>query len=326
VRAWHVTAHGEPADVLRLVDLPDPVAGDGQVLVRVRAVAVNFPDVLLARGEYQVRPPLPFVPGIELCGEVLAVGAGVTHVDVGQRVVGSHIGVLAELAVLDAHEVFPAPGALDDAQAAAFTIAYQTGWFGLHRRAALQPGETLLVHAAAGGVGTAAVQLGAAAGARVIGVVGNAAKADAARRAGAHVVVDRSVQDVADAVRAETGGAGADVVYDPVGGDAFVASTKSVAFEGRIVVVGFAGGTIQDIRAAHLLVKNYTVHGLHWGLYARVRPDLVTAAHAELTRLADTGAVVPQVSDVVPFTDAAAAVARLAAGSTTGRLVVRVQD
>lgn len=326
MRAWHVTAHGEPADVLRLVDLPDPVAGDGQVLVRVRAVAVNFPDVLLARGEYQVRPPLPFVPGIELCGAVLAVGAGVTHVAVGQRVVGSHIGVLAELAVLDAHEVFPAPDALDDAQASAFTIAYQTGWFGLHRRAALQPGETLLVHAAAGGVGTAAVQLGAAAGARVIGVVGSAAKADAARAAGAHVVIDRSVQDIAEAVRAETGGAGADVVYDPVGGEAFGASTKCIAFEGRIVVVGFAGGTIQDIRSAHLLVKNYTVHGLHWGLYARTRPELVTAAHVELTRLADTGAVVPQVSDVVPFTAAADAVARLAGGGTTGRLVVRVQD
>lgn len=314
MRAWHVTAHGEPADVLRLVDLPDPAAGDGQVLVRVRAVAVNFPDVLLARGQYQVRPPLPFVPGIELCGEVVAVGAGVTHVEVGQRVVGSHIGVLAELAVLDAHEVFPAPDALDDARAAAFTIAYQTGWFGLHRRAALQPGETLLVHAAVGGVGTAAVQLGAA------------AKAAAARAAGAHVVIDRSEQDVAEAVRAETGGAGADVVYDPVGGDAFAASTRCVAFEGRIVVVGFTGGIIQDIRAAHLLVKNYTVHGLHWGLYARTRPDLVTAAHAELTRLADTGAVAPQVSDVVPFTAAADAVARVGGGGTTGRIVVRVQD
>lgn len=326
MRAWHVTAHGEPADVLRLVDVPDPVPGDGQVLVRVRAVAVNFPDVLLARGEYQVRPPLPFVPGIELCGEVLAVGAGVTHVAVGQRVTGSRIGVLAELAVLDATEVFAAPDALDDAQAAAFTIAYQTGWFGLHRRAGLRSGETLLVHAAAGGVGTAAVQLGAAAGARVIGVVGSAAKADAARAAGADVVVDRSTQDVAEVVRAETGGAGADVVYDPVGGEAFAASTRCVAFEGRIVVVGFAGGTIQDVRAGHLLVKNYTVHGLHWGLYARVRPDLVAGAHEELAALAASGAVTPQVSDVVPFEAADEAVARLAAGGTTGRLVVRVGD
>jgi NADPH2:quinone reductase len=326
MRAWHVTAHGEPADVLRLVDVADPVAGAGQVLVRVRAVAVNFPDVLLARGEYQVRPPLPFVPGIELCGDVVAVGAGVTHVAVGQRVVGSHIGVLAELAVLDATEVFAAPEQLDDAQAAGFTIAYQTAWFGLHRRAGLVPGETLLVHAAAGGVGTAAVQLGAAAGARVIGVVGSAAKVDAARAAGADVVVDRSTHDVADVVRAETGGAGADVVLDPVGGDAFTASTKCIAFEGRIVVVGFAGGTIQDVRAGHVLVKNYSVLGLHWGLYARVRPDLVTAAHDDLTRLVGTGAIRPQVSDVVPFTAAADAVARLATGSTTGRLVVRVSD
>ena len=205
MRAWQVVRHGEPAEVLELVDVADPTPGPGQVLVRVRAVAVNFPDVLLARGEYQVRPPLPFSPGIELCGEVVGLGDGVTRVALGDRVVGSRIGVLSELAVLDEREVFPAPAALDDAEAAALTIGYQTAWFGLHRRAALQPGETLLVHAAAGGVGSAAVQLGAAAGARVIGVVGSAAKAEVARKAGADVVIDRSTQDVVAVVKAETG-------------------------------------------------------------------------------------------------------------------------
>ncbi|MBO3101596.1 NADPH:quinone oxidoreductase family protein [Cellulomonas fengjieae] len=324
MRAWQVVRHGEPAEVLELVDVADPSPGPGQVLVRVRAVAVNFPDVLLARGEYQVRPALPFSPGIELCGEVVGVGDGVARAAVGDRVVGSRIGVLSELAVLDEREVFPAPAGLDDAEAAALTIGYQTAWFGLHRRAALQPGETLLVHAAAGGVGTAAVQLGAAAGARVIGVVGSAAKAEVARAAGADVVVDRSVQDLVEVVKAETAGAGADVVFDPVGGDAFERSTRCIAFEGRIVVVGFAGGVIQDVRAGHALVKNYGVLGLHWALYAQRRPDLVDAAHAELTRLIEAGTIRPVVADVVAFEDAPAAVQRLADGATTGRLVVRV--
>ncbi|MBO3083652.1 NADPH:quinone oxidoreductase family protein [Cellulomonas fengjieae] len=324
MRAWQVVRHGEPAEVLELVDVADPSPGPGQVLVRVRAVAVNFPDALLARGEYQVRPALPFSPGIELCGEVVGVGDGVARAAVGDRVVGSRIGVLSELAVLDEREVFPAPAGLDDAEAAALTIGYQTAWFGLHRRAALQPGETLLVHAAAGGVGTAAVQLGAAAGARVIGVVGSAAKAEVARAAGADVVVDRSVQDLVEVVKAETAGAGADVVFDPVGGDAFERSTRCIAFEGRIVVVGFAGGVIQDVRAGHALVKNYGVLGLHWALYAQRRPDLVDAAHAELTRLIEAGTIRPVVADVVAFEDAPAAVQRLADGATTGRLVVRV--
>lgn len=324
MRAWHVERYGEPVDVLRLAEVPDPVPGPGQVLVGVRAVAVNFPDVLLARGQYQERPPLPFVPGIELCGDVLAVGDGVEHVAVGDRVVGSRIGVLAERAVLDTHEVWPAPPGLSDEQAAGFVIAYQTAWFALHRRASLRRGETVLVTAAAGGVGTATVQLATAAGARVVGVVGSQAKAAVARDAGAHVVVDRSAQDVVAAVREATGGAGVDVIVDPVGGDAYEAATRCVAFEGRIVVVGFAGGTIQDARASHALVKNYGVLGLHWALYARRRPDLVRLAHRALTGLVEQGAVRPVVSDVVPFEQAPEAVARLAGGGTTGRLVVRV--
>ncbi|MBD5785202.1 NADPH:quinone oxidoreductase family protein [Cellulosimicrobium terreum] len=324
MRAWHVTRLGEPREVMEIVDVPEPEPGPGEVAVRVRAVAVNFPDVLLARGEYQVRPELPFAPGIELCGEVLAVGPGVERVRVGQRVVGSRIGVLAEVAVLAEREVFPAPDALDDAAAAALTIAYQTAWFALHRRAVVQPGETVLVHAAAGGVGTATVQLAVAAGARVIAVVGGEAKAQVARDAGAHVVLDRTQDDLVARVKEETGGAGADVVVDPVGGDAFDASTRCIAFEGRIVVVGFAGGRIQSVRPEHALVKNYSVLGLHWGLYARVRPELVAEAHDTICALVADGAVRPVVADVVPFEDAAAAVERLGEGTTTGRLVVRV--
>ncbi|WP_402377277.1 NADPH:quinone oxidoreductase family protein [Isoptericola rhizosphaerae] len=326
MRAWRVTRNGEPTEVMSLDEVDRPEPGPGEVLVRTRAVAVNFPDVLLARGTYQVRPELPFVPGIELCGDVVALGEGVDRsgrVAVGQRVVGSAIGVLSEFAVLPAESCRLAPDSLDDAQAAALTIAYQTAWFGLHRRAGLASGETLLVHAAAGGVGTAACQLGAAAGATVIGVVGSEAKADVARTAGAEHVLVRS-GDLAAQVKELTGGAGADVVFDPVGGASFEASTKCIAFEGRIVVVGFASGEVAPVRANHALVKNYGVLGLHWALYQQRDPALVDAAHAELTRLAGSGAVVPVVADVVPFDRAPDAVRRLAEGATTGRLVVRV--
>ncbi|WP_418277070.1 NADPH:quinone oxidoreductase family protein [Isoptericola jiangsuensis] len=323
LRAWRVHRNGEPTEVMSLDDVEVPRVGPGEALVRVRAVAVNFPDVLLARGQYQVRPEPPFVPGIELCADVVEVGEGVERVRVGDRVVGSHIGVLAEQVVLPAALLHRAPDSLDDARAAALTVAYQTAWFGLHRRAGLRAGETLLVHAAAGGVGTAACQLGAAAGARVIGVVGSEAKAEVARAAGAEHVLLRS-DDVAARVKEITGGAGADVVFDPVGGPSFEASTKCIAFEGRIVVVGFASGEIPPVRANHALVKNYSVVGLHWGLYAQKDPDLVDAAHAELVRLADAGVLRPVVADAVPFEKAPEAIELLATGTTTGRLVVQV--
>ncbi|SDL83749.1 NADPH2:quinone reductase [Glycomyces sambucus] len=322
MRAWRIETNGEPAEVMAVAEVPVPAPGPGEVLVRNRAVAVNFPDVLLARGMYQERPPLPFTPGIELCGEVAAVGSGVTSVAVGQRVVATSIGVMAEYAVVPAWSVHDAPESLDDAAAAAFLIAYQTAWFGLHQRAALQSGETLLVHAAAGGVGTAACQLGAAAGATVVGIVGSEAKTRVAKDAGASRVLLRG-DDWIGAVKAA---GGADVVFDPVGGKAFAGATKVVNFEGRIVVVGFASGEVPPVRADHALVKNYSVLGLHWALYQRKRPELVAEAHAALTRLAAEGAVRPVVAETVPFDGAADAVQRLADGTTTGRLVVAVGE
>ncbi|MEL4320373.1 NADPH:quinone oxidoreductase family protein [Leifsonia sp. YIM 134122] len=332
MRAWLVTRNGEPSEVLELHDVPVPTPGPGEVLVRVRAVAVNFPDVLLARGEYQVRPELPFTPGIELSGEIVAIGPATDAVrtgssgapGVGDRVVATKIGVLAEYAVLAASDVHPTPHGLDDVQAAGLMIAYQTAWFALHRRAQLQAGETVLVHAAAGGVGSAAVQLAVAAGARVIGVVGSAAKADVVREAGAELVIVRGEQDFAALVNEATEGRGADVVFDPVGGESFERSTKCIAFEGRIVVIGFAGGTVPTVRANHALVKNYGVLGLHWGLYPTKNPSLVAEAHAELVRLADAGAISPLVGGVVEFEDAPVAIQELAGGATVGRLVVRV--
>ncbi|MER7185855.1 zinc-binding dehydrogenase, partial [Streptomyces hyaluromycini] len=207
-------------------------------------------------------------------------------------------------------------------EAAALHIGYQTGWFGLHRRAALQSGETLLVHAAAGGVGSAAVQLGKAAGARVIGVVGGADKAAVAREQGCDVVIDRRTEDVVAAVKEATGGRGADVIYDPVGGEAYTQSAKVVAFEGRIVVVGFASGIIPSPALNHALVKNYSIQGLHWGLYATKNPKLILDCHRQLTELAAKGAIKPLVSERVPLSEAAAAVQRVGDGVTTGRVTV----
>ncbi|MCX4749940.1 NADPH:quinone oxidoreductase family protein [Kitasatospora sp. NBC_01287] len=316
MRAWQVAELGLPREVMRLVeDVPAPVAGEHQVLVKVRAAAVNFPDALMCLGLYQVKPPLPFTPGVELCGELPS----------GERVIGNPVagtGAFAQYALLDARALFPAPRALDDAEAAALHIGYQTAWFALHRRAALRPGETLLVHAAAGGVGSAAVQLGKAAGATVIGVVGGAEKAVVARRLGCDVVIDRKSEDFVAAVKEATGGRGADVVFDPVGGDAYTGSTRCVAFEGRIVVVGFAGGTIPAPPLGHALVKNYSVLGLHWGLYNTKDPGAVRAAHEELTKLAEQGVVRPLVSERLAFEQAADGVQRVAEGTTTGRVVI----
>jgi NADPH2:quinone reductase len=325
MKAWRVAELGEPAAAMRLADVEAPSPGPRQLVVRVLAAPANFPDVLMCRGHYQVRPELPFTPGVELCGEVVALGADVGGLVVGDRVIGASVlphGGFAELAVMDAATTFPAPAALDDAQAASLYIGYQTGWFGLHRRAGLRAGETLLVHAAAGGVGSAAVQLGKAAGATVIGVVGGPAKAEVARVLGADVVVDRHTEDFVAVVKEHTEGRGADVIYDPVGGETYLRSTRCVAFEGRILVIGFAGGQIQSAALNHALIKNYSILGLHWGLYNVADPAAVAQCHRELTELAERGLVRPLVSERVGLAQAADAAQRLADGTTVGRVVV----
>ena len=314
MKAWLVTRLGAPADVLELVDVPDPVAGPGEVLVRVDACALNFPDVLLCAGLYQQRPPLPFTPGLEICGTVD-----------GRRVIGApplpH-GGLAELAVLPADAVWDVPAGMPVDEAAALLITYQTAYVGLHRRAALRPGEWLLVHAGAGGVGSAAIQVGLAAGARVVATAGGPAKTAVCRELGAEAVIDYRCEDIAARVKEITGGHGADVVWDPVGGDVFDASRRCIAFEGRLVVVGFTAGRIPEVPAGHVLVKNYSVVGLHWGLYRTAAPAVIADAHEQLTALYAAGSIRPLVSERVPMADAPAALTRLASRGTVGKLVV----
>ncbi|CAJ1511063.1 NADPH:quinone oxidoreductase family protein [[Mycobacterium] burgundiense] len=323
MKAWRVEQLGQPRDVLRLRDVAELEPGPGEVRVRVLAAAANFADVLLCRGEYQVRPDLPFTPGSELCGEITALGDGVAGFTIGDRVIGvvnPQHGGFAESALMPVSTVFLAPPSLDDAEAAVLTIGYQTAWFALHRRTQLLPDETLLVHAAAGGVGSAAVQLGKAAGATVIGVVGGADKAAYAAQLGADVVVDRREQDFVDVVKKATGGRGADVVFDPVGGDSYTKSTKCIAFEGRILVIGFAGGTIPTPGLNHALIKNYSIIGLHWGLYNAKDAGPVRECHQELTRLAERGVVKPLIGEHLGLSDVPDGLTRLAEGSTVGRL------
>ena len=324
MKAWQVTRHGEPEDVLELADVPTPAPGPGQLLVRVLAAAANFPDVLLCRGSYQLRLPLPFSLGVELCGQVEAAGPDVAGFAPGDRVIGGTLlphGAFAEYAVMEASTTLPAPAVLDDAEAAPFYITYQTGSLGLHRRARLQAGETLLVHAAAGGVGSAAIQLGQAAGARVIGVVGGPAKAAVARELGCDVVVDRSREDFVAVVKEATDGRGADVVFDPVGGEAFRRSTKCIAFEGRIIIVGFASGDIPSAALNHALVKNYSIIGLAGEAYKHAQSAGHRDRHAELTKLAAAGKIRPLISERLSLADVPDGLRRLADGATVGRIV-----
>ncbi|HEY0640379.1 MAG TPA: NADPH:quinone oxidoreductase family protein [Pseudonocardiaceae bacterium] len=323
MKAWQVTRLGAPVDALRLVELDDPAPGPGQLLVRVGGAALSYPDALLCRGEYQVKPEPPFTLGVEAAGEVVAVGEGVTDFVVGQRVLGmTASGGLAELALFEAAHAFPSPDALDDAEAAALHMNHQTAHFALHHRAGLRRGETVLVHAGAGGVGSATIQLGKAAGATVIAVVGGPAKAAVARDLGADVVVDRLTDDFVAVVKEHTAGRGADIVVDPVGGDTFARSTKCVAFEGRIVIVGFTSGEFGALATNHALIKNYSVVGLHWGMYRFRDPALVREVQDALDELVAAGSLRPLVSERLAMADAPEGITRLYEGRTVGRVVV----
>jgi NADPH2:quinone reductase len=302
---------------MSLDEVDQPTPGEGQVLVKVLAAGLNFPDVLMAQGKYQERPPLPFTPGVELCGEIVGTG---------QRVLGSPAGgpgAFADYALMDAAAALPVPDGMSDEQAAAMYLTYQTGHVGLHRRAALQPGEWLLVHAGAGGVGTAAIQLGKAAGAKVIATAGGPRKTAVCTDLGADHVIDYTAEDFVPIVKEITGGRGADVIYDPVGGDVFDASRKCIAFEGRLVVVGFTSGRIPSAPANHALVKNYSVVGLHWGLYRTYEPAIIARVHEQLCTLFAEGKISPLIGQVLPLDSALQALAALADRGTVGKVVLK---
>jgi NADPH2:quinone reductase len=326
VKAWVVRELGGP-EVLRFEDVEPGEPADGSVRIAVRAAAINFPDALMVAGTYQSKPALPFVPGVEVSGEVISAPAS-SEFKAGDRVTalldsgGLTRGGYSQIADAAAAAVSPMPTGMSFEEAAGFTLTYQTGWFGLHRRANLKPNETLLVHAGAGGVGTAAIQLAKAAGATVIATAGSDEKLEVCRRMGADHAINYKTHDFAEEVKKLTGGRGADVIFDPIGGDVYDRSTKCIAFEGRIVIVGFTSGRIPQAATNHVLVKNYSVVGLHWGLYNTRAHELVAPASRALFDLYEAGKIKPFISQCMPLAEAPAALASVAGGKSTGKVVL----
>ncbi len=283
----------------------------------------------MVAGLYQVKPELPFVPGVEVSGEVVSAPPA-SGFKAGDRVMalldstGLTHGGYSEVADAAPGSVSRMPDTMSFEEGAGFTLVYQTGWFGLHRRAGLKAGETLVVHAGAGGVGSAAIQLGKAAGATVVATAGSDEKVAVCRTLGADHAINYKSQDFVEEVKRITGGRGADVVFDPVGGDVYDRSTKCIAFEGRIVIVGFTSGRIPQAAANHVLIKNYSVVGLHWGLYARRAPELIPPATRALVDLYEAGKIKPYISTRLPLTDAPRALATVAEGKSTGKVILTV--
>jgi len=287
---------------VEVADVPTPTPGPGQVLVRVRAVSVNFPDLLMTRGEYQLKPPLPFTPGLDISGEITVLGEGVEGFHPGQAVVGgARLGGMAEFAVLDAQALSPKPETLSFGEAAAYPAAYLTAYVALVRRAQLKPGEWVLVHGAAGGVGLAAVDLAKVLGARVIAASASDEKLEIVRQLyqpDATVNVSRGFREE---VKALTGGRGADVIYDPVGGDIFDESVRCIAFDGRLLVIGFTSGRIPSISANMPLIKGFSVMGVRAGEYGRQFPDRGRENARAVAELAASGRIRPRVHAEFPL-------------------------
>ncbi len=319
MRAMQVTEYGQP---LQLCEVERPVPNDGEVLIRIAACALNFADMLLIKGTYQEKPPLPFSPGMEVSGTIEALGAGVTSLHVGQRVVSyCGKGGLSEYIALHAAICLPIPDTMDFEQAAAFPIAYGTSHVALEYRARLQPAERLLVLGATGGIGLTAVELGKLMGAEVIACARGAEKLAIAKAVGADHLIDSETQDIREVVKSL---GGADVVYDPVGGEQFKAALRATNPDGRVIPLGFASGDIPNIPANIILVKNLTVIGYYWGGYAKTNPKILSDSFAKLLAWYDEGKLHPHVSHSLPMEQANEALDLLRTRKATGKVVVQI--
>ena len=328
MRAMQITELSGPESALKLVDVPEPepshpmTPGSG-VVVDVHAAGVSFPELLQTRGEYQVKPPLPFIPGSEVGGVVRLAPEGST-LRPGDRVAAfCMLGGFAEVTVAPAYFTFKVPNEIDFAQAAALVLNYHTAYFSLRTRGRLAPGETVLVHGAAGGVGTATLQVAKGLGATTIAVVSSDDKERVAREAGADHVV-RSDGAWKDEAKEITGGAGVDVVIDPVGGDRFTDSLRSLREGGRVVVVGFTGGSIPEVRVNRLLLNNTEVVGAGWGAGVLGSPDRIVEIGAAVDELIAAGAVAPLVGARFPLERAGEALQLLEGRGATGKVVLEV--
>lgn len=318
-------AFGPPEDLV-LEDVAVPEPGPGEVLVDVHASALNFPDVLMIAGKYQSQPPFPFSPGGELAGTVAALGEGANRFKVGDRVFGGtgHGGFVEQIAAPEA-VLRPMPDKMDFIQASGITTTYGTSYYALKQRAALQPGETLLVTGAAGGVGLAAVELGKAMGARVIAAASSAEKLAAAKAAGADELVDYSDGDLKDKVKALTGGKGVDVIYDPVGGALFDQCMRSIGWYGRVLVIGFAAGDIPRVPINLILLKSCQVVGVFYGSWsARFRAE-ADANFDEILELYQAGKIDPLIGRTYPLEQSAEAMRCLSERRAIGKVVVTVR-
>jgi NADPH2:quinone reductase len=311
MRAILCSDWGEP-ETLTLGEAPSPEPGPGEVSLRLRAAGVNFADIVMVRGQYQEKPQLPFSPGLEGAGEILALGEGVTGIAVGDRVMAvPGLGAFAEEVVIAASDIFPIPAGMDFATAASFPIAYGTSHLALTERGALKAGETLLVLGAGGGVGLTAVECGKALGATVIAAASTQEKLDLAQAHGADHGINYVDDDLRASVRKLTDGRGVDVVYDPVGGDASKAALRSLAWSGRLLVIGFAAGEVPQIPANYLLVKN-------------IRPETYRASFAALAKWYAEGKLKPHVSQVFPLAQVPEALGVMEGRQATGQLVIDI--
>ncbi len=315
---------GDPS-LLKIVDLPVPEPQPGEVLIRVRAAALNFPDVLMVAGSYQHKPALPFIPGVEAAGEITALGPGAAGWSVGDRVIfGKRPGCFAEYATVSVEALFPAPQQWSFAEAAAYRVAATTAYNALVHRAALKPREVLLVHGATGGVGMAAVQLGKHLGARVIATGGDDGKLSVVRDQGADFVINYRATDFVPLVKDLTDGRGADVVYDPVGGETFARSLRCAAFGGRLLIIGFTSGDPSILKSNHILIKCLSVIGVRAGEYARHHRPLAEDYARELPRLAALGVMRPHISHRFALEQVAEAMRTLQARQVVGKAVLEL--
>ena len=326
MRAWQMHTTGEPLDVLELVDAPDPEPGPGEVLLRVDAVGLSFPELLQIRGGYQVKPPMPHTPGGEIAGTVLALGPDTGGRSVGDRVLWMGRHGLAERVVAPAERCFTVPDGMTQVQASTLMTNYGTGVFALEDRARLQPDETVLVTAAAGGAGSAAVQLSKALGASVIGLAGGPEKVEAVLGLGADHALDYRVVDVVTSVRDLTAGQGVDVAYEVVGGDMFHHVRRCMAWDGRLLIIGFTSGAIAEAPTNHALLKNYSIVGVHWGASLARDPGALRRTWDRIVELFGTGHIDPLISAVRPLDEAAEALVDLGDRRTIGKVVITPDD
>ena len=323
MKAWQVPELGDPWDLLTPAELAPPQASEGRVRIRVEATDLNFADILQCQGRYQVKLTPPFVPGMFSAGTVTAVGNGARW-QVGDRIIGPTVdgwGGYAEECLLLGDEAHRLPVGVSTRVASAMHVTYGTAWFALFRRGNLQPGETVLVLAAAGGVGSAAVEMARAHGCWVAAAAGGSSKGDVCRALGADLVIDYNVENLYEQVMAATDGRGVDVVYDPVGGEFFDIARRLVAWEGRLLVVGFASGAIPAAPANHALVKNYSVVGVHMGAYRQHNPEPLRQCYDELHEALLDGRINPLISRTIGFDALPDTLQQLANRATTGRVV-----